>query len=99
MGNRIRGMTFGQTKVVCDTVLRLSVEWLKLQDPVVARCRTRGAMADLGNDCYIGRTRVALSVRDGEACFGWLTWRLDPSFEPLGPPEAELRVWRRRTEK
>jgi hypothetical protein len=85
-----------QTQRVNDTVLRLSIEWLKLQDAKDGRCRTRGAMLDVAQDCYIGRTRVAFSARDGEWCFGWINWRLDPLFEPLGPPEAQLRIMRRR---
>jgi len=94
MQNRIRSMTSAQTRIVCDRVLALSVEWLQLQDITAGRCRTQGAFADLRNDCYVGRTRVAFAVREREVCFGWLTWRLDPSFEPLGPPETDLRVLR-----
>ena len=96
MGNQIRGMTTGQTRRARDTVLRLTVEWVKLRDCARARICTLGAIADLAHDCYIARTRVAFSVRDGEVCFGKLTWRLDPAFAPLAAPEAELRVWRRR---
>jgi hypothetical protein len=95
MPPRINSMTGTQTKRVNDAVLELSVHWLKLQDARTGRIRTRGAMADFARDCYIGRTRVAFTVREGEVCFGWLTWRLDPLFEPLAPPETELRVLRR----
>ena len=94
MTNRIRGMTAAQTRKACDAALHLSVEWARLQDCIQARVRTGGALADLVHDCYVARTRVAFSARDGELCFGWLTWRLDPLFAPLGPPETELRAWR-----
>jgi hypothetical protein len=89
-------MTSAQTQIVNSTVLRLTIEWVRAQDVITARCQTRGAMADLTHDCYIGRTRVAFSARDGEVCFGWLTWRLDATFAPLGPPETRLRAWPRR---
>jgi hypothetical protein len=92
----IRSMTTAQTQRVNSTVLALSIEWLRMQDAVQARCRTRGAMADLTHGCYISRTRVAFSARQGEVCFGWLTWRLDATFAPVDPPEVRLRVRRRR---
>lgn len=90
----IRSMTVAQARVVNDTVLDVSVDWLRLQDPIEARCRTRGAIADFTDDCYLGLTRVAFSVRPGEFCFGWLIWRLDSGFQSLGPPETDLRAMR-----
>ncbi len=91
----IRSITTAQTQIVNNVVMTLSIEWLQLQDAIQARCRVRGAMADLTHDCYIGRTRVAFTVGRGEACFGWLTWRLDARFAPVGPPESKLRIVRR----